>query len=316
MTLDDIAAQGKAAVAKMLTEIETRPDTPEIQALLHEAFATAKGASIGLTGPPGVGKSSLTEALINSFRSQGLSVAVIAVDPSSRRSGGALLGDRTRIETDPEDQQIFMRSMAARGTLGGVAEITFPAIVLLRALYDIVIVETVGVGQSEIEIAEQTDGVVFCVQPGSGDGLQFMKAGVMEIPDIIVVTKGDLGALASRAAADLAGAFSLDSRGESIPVLVVSSATGTGITELTEKIRDLIFVPVFQGSLASQRQSQGLSWARKRLSTYYGELGLSFVTQYLVDDISPFQSIPKIESQLTKAFEEGWRRLQKRDDTR
>ena len=136
-------------------------------------------------------------------------MGVIAVDPSSRRSGGALLGDRTRIETDPADPGVFVRSMAARRRLGGVADLTFPAAVLMRACFDWVIVETVGVGQSEVEIADCADLVVFCAQPGSGDALQFMKAGVMEMPDVVLVTKGDLGAPASRAAADVRGALSL-----------------------------------------------------------------------------------------------------------
>ena len=135
--------------------------------------------------------------MIGKLRASGATVAVIAVDPSSRRSGGALLGDRTRIETDPDDPGAFVRSMAARRRLGGVADLTFPAAVLMRACFDWVIVETVGVGQSESEIADCADLVVFCVQPGSGDALQFMKAGVMEVPDLVLVTKGDLGAPAT-----------------------------------------------------------------------------------------------------------------------
>ena len=144
------------------------------------ALAAPQGLALGLTGPPGVGKSTLINALLARLRARGESVAVIAVDPSSRRSGGALLGDRTRIETDPEDAGVFVRSMAARRRLGGLADITYPAMVLMRALFDLVIVETVGVGQSETEIADCADLVVFCAQPGSGDALQFMKAGVME----------------------------------------------------------------------------------------------------------------------------------------
>ena len=162
-------------------------------ALLEAAWRAPRGVAVGLTGPPGVGKSTLINALIRDLRSRGETVAVIAVDPSSRRSGGALLGDRTRIEVDPGDAGVFVRSMAARQRLGGVAEITFPAVVLTRACFDWVIVETVGVGQSEVEVADVADLVVFCVQPGSGDALQFMKAGVMEVPDLVLVTKGDVG---------------------------------------------------------------------------------------------------------------------------
>ena len=158
---------------------------------------------IGLTGPPGVGKSTLVSALVRAWRAQARTVGVIAVDPSSRRTGGALLGDRTRIDVDPEDQGVFVRSLAARERLGGLADLAAAAMVLMRAIYDIVLVETVGVGQSETEIAEIADTVVFAVQPGSGDSLQFMKAGIVEIPDVALVTKADLGAIAERAKRDL-----------------------------------------------------------------------------------------------------------------
>ena len=148
---------------------------------------------IGLTGPPGVGKSTLVSAFVRAWRERGRTVGVIAVDPSSRRTRGALLGDRTRIDVDPDDQGVFVRSMAARDRLGGLADLCAAAMVLMRALYDVVLIETVGVGQSETEIAEIADTVVFAVQPGSGDSLQFMKAGIVEIPDIALVTKADLG---------------------------------------------------------------------------------------------------------------------------
>ena len=172
-----------------------------------------------LTGPPGVGKSTLASALVAACARGGETVGVIAVDPSSRRSGGALLGDRARIATDPETTRAsFVRSMAARDRLGGLADLTLAAMVLMRALYDRVLVETVGVGQSETEVAGVADTVVFCVQPGSGDSLQFMKAGIVEIPDLVVVTKADLGAAAERARADVAGALSLATAGDDWPV--------------------------------------------------------------------------------------------------
>ena len=149
---------------------------------------------VGLTGPPGVGKSSLCAALVAAWREAGKTVGVIAVDPSSRRSGGALLGDRVRIVPIPTTRASFVRSMAARDRLGGLADQTLAAMVLMRALFDLVLIETVGVGQSETDVAGVADTVVFCVQPGSGDSLQFMKAGIVEIPHVIAVTKADLGA--------------------------------------------------------------------------------------------------------------------------
>jgi LAO/AO transport system kinase len=205
---------GKAQVAAALSAVEIYFDEPDIAGLLDEAFANPKGIVTGITGPPGAGKSTLINALIAGWRSQGQTVAVLAVDPSSRASGGALLGDRVRMRTDPEDNGAFVRSVAARGRLGGLADIAFPAAVLLRALYDRVLVESVGVGQSETDIATVADTAVLCIQPASGDSLQFMKAGIAEIPDIAVVTKADMGTVAMRALADLRGALSLAHRGE------------------------------------------------------------------------------------------------------
>ena len=172
----------------------------------------ARAQVIGLTGPPGVGKSTLIARLIEALRAEDRSVGVIAIDPSSRRSGGALLGDRVRLALDAEDPGVFVRSMAARGRLGGLAAEAFAATLLMRAVYDRVIVETVGVGQSETDIAIVADTVVLCVQPGSGDSLQYIKAGIAEIPDIAVIGKADLGSIALKAQSDLEAALALERR--------------------------------------------------------------------------------------------------------
>ncbi|MEL6583929.1 MAG: P-loop NTPase fold protein [Pseudomonadota bacterium] len=306
MRLSDIREGGKRAVANAITRLETHPRDPAVIALLDEAFEARFGVAIGITGPPGVGKSSLTQALIDELRRRDKSVAIVAVDPSSARTGGALLGDRTRIETDPSDQGVFMRSMAARGSLGGLSAIAFPAVVLLRALFDIVLVETVGVGQSEIEVAERTDGVVFCAQPGSGDALQFMKAGVMEIPDVVFITKGDMGDLARRAAADLKGAFSLDTRGESVPFEVVSSRTGEGISPATDVLLSRLVAPTLSQSGVEKRRLQGEAWALDYLRLRFGEAGLSYVKQAFVGRRSPFGQMSDLEQQLEAALRRGW----------
>lgn len=230
-TLDALRAGGKRAMAQALAQVERAPLVPETVALLDAAFARPHGLTVGVTGPPGVGKSSLLDTVIARLRGQGKTVAVIAVDPSSTRTGGALLGDRARFASlDPLDPGVFVRSMATRGRLGGLSDLVFPAMMLMQATHDVVLVETVGVGQSEIEIAGIADITILCVQPASGDSLQFLKSGVMEVPDMILVTKSDMGGAARRAAADLRSALSVT--GEAATAIhLVSSRTGEGMAE-------------------------------------------------------------------------------------
>jgi LAO/AO transport system kinase len=266
--------EGKAALAKALGEIEAGPEEPATLALLDEAWASPRAAQchvIGITGPPGVGKSTLVGALIGKWRAARKSVGVIAVDPSSRRSGGALLGDRTRLRTDPADHGIFIRSMAARERLGGLAALTYPAAILMRALFDVLVIETVGVGQSETEIAGVADTVLLCLQPGSGDSLQYMKAGIVEIPDIVAVTKGDLGEAARRTAADAAGALSLEAGGWTAPVLIVSALKGEGLAELMTAMERHRVLLAETARLIGKRGEQAQAWLaatlRERLGT-------------------------------------------------
>ena len=187
---------------------------------------------VGLTGPPGAGKSSLLSALLAEWRAAGRTVAVLAVDPSSKRSGGALLGDRALIEHDPEDDGVLIRSTAAGGRLGGLAVATREAVEALAPAFDLVVVETVGVGQSETDVEEVCDQVAVVVQPASGDVLQFLKAGIMEVPDVLVVTKADLGSAAERAQRDLAQALAAIGS-KDVPVVAVSSMPPpSGIEEL------------------------------------------------------------------------------------
>jgi GTPase len=234
-----LRARDLGAAPAALNLLETRsPDArPEIAALLAEVAPERLGGEapahiVGVTGPPGAGKSTLLSALTRAWRADGRTVAVLAVDPTSKRSGGALLGDRARIEADPGDRGLFIRSTAAGERLGGLAPATRAAAQALAAAFDVVVIETVGVGQSETEVAEAADTVAVVVQPGSGDVLQFLKAGIMEVPDVLVVTKADLGTVATRAQRDLEAA--LGSLGESrVPVVAVSSlAPVSGFDEL------------------------------------------------------------------------------------
>ena len=273
MTLAALRAGGKRALAHALARMETHPDDPSVQSLLDEAWEEQRGISLGLTGPPGVGKSTLADALVRRLRERSRTVAVAAVDPSSRISRGAILGDRARINADPTDAGVFVRSFAARDRLGGLADLAAPAIVLFRALFDWTLLETVGVGQSEAEVADVADLVLFCAQPGAGDSLQFMKAGVLEIPDLAVVTKADLGSPAVRAAADLRAALALAvRRGEPPPVLALSASSGEGLDallECLEKSASLLSGP----SLGAKRMLQADAWLAASLKTRFGREG-------------------------------------------
>jgi GTPase len=219
--IEDRSPAGREATLALLAEVSPA-------ALGDEAPAHL----VGVTGPPGAGKSTLLSALVADWRAAGRTIAVLAVDPSSKRSGGSLLGDRARIDHDPKDDGILIRSTAAGGRLGGLAVPTREAADALAAAFDIVVVETVGVGQSETDVEEVCDTVAVVVQPGSGDVLQFLKAGIMEVPDVLVVTKADLGDAARRAQADLDQALAALGSSE-VPVVAVSSvAPTTGIDEL------------------------------------------------------------------------------------
>jgi LAO/AO transport system kinase len=198
----------------------------------------APGHVVGITGPPGVGKSSLLSRLIAEWRTRGRSVAVLAVDPSSRRSGGSLLGDRARIEADPADRELFIRSAAAGDRLGGLAPATRASAAALAAAFDLVVIETVGVGQSETEVADVADTVAVVVQPGSGDVLQFLKAGIMEVPDVLVVTKSDLGSVADRARSDLGAALRALGASDTAVLAVSSVPPASGIAALADALED------------------------------------------------------------------------------
>jgi LAO/AO transport system kinase len=205
-----------APAALNLLESNTPPDREQAALLLREVSPAAVGGEaqghiVGVTGPPGAGKSTLLSALLHAWRQpasgDSKSVAMLAVDPSSKRSGGSLLGDRARVDFDPADRGVLIRSTAAGERLGGLAAATRTAAQALAAAFDVVVIETVGVGQAETEVADVADTVVVVVQPGSGDVLQFLKSGIMETPDVLVVTKADLGQIALATRRDLSAAL-------------------------------------------------------------------------------------------------------------
>jgi LAO/AO transport system kinase len=277
-----IATRDPATVARAISIVEDRRSAsePRTIALLRALDSEARRRShrVGITGPPGVGKSSLVSVLARATRARERTVGVLAVDPSSPRTGGALLGDRARIEVDPRDLGLFVRSMASGGHLGGLARAAGAAVDVLSAVYDVVFVETTGVGQSETDVEHVTDTVVLVVQPASGDVLQFLKAGILEIPDIIVVNKIDLGTVADRALAELRSAIntihSAGRVGWDPPVLATGATTGHGIEALidaTERHRAELEA---SGTLMLRRRRAAAAWALRFFTQRHGEIAV------------------------------------------
>jgi LAO/AO transport system kinase len=253
---------------------------------------------IGLTGPPGVGKSTLTNALVSRARGRGETVGVIAVDPSSRRTGGALLGDRARIATDPSDRGVFVRSMAARDRLGGLSDQTVAAMVLMRAIYDVVLVESVGIGQSEADISFVADTVLLCVQPGSGDSLQFMKAGVTELPDVVAVTKADMVDAARRTRADVEGALTLYSEQRRAAVVLIAASRGEGLEELDRALADHRAWLMQSERLTHKRRAQEDLWVEQSVRARFGSAGLRAMRSGMPLNGGPFSREHAISNEL------------------
>jgi LAO/AO transport system kinase len=222
---------------------------------LMDALFPHSGGSVlwGITGPPGSGKSTLADALIASERNAGRRVGVIAVDPSSPFTGGALLGDRLRMQRHSEDDGVFIRSMASRGHLGGVAAATSDAAkVMAAAGFDTIIIETIGVGQSEVEVIELADLILLVLVPGAGDEVQVMKAGIMEIADLFAVNKCDREG-AERLKTELEYVMRMGEREDPAPVVLTSARTGEGVDELYRSVRDRIRTLETSGKLAERR---------------------------------------------------------------
>ena len=290
------------AAPPALNLIEQRADAAraEAAALLGELSPAALGGEapahvVGVTGPPGAGKSSLLSALVAAWRRGGRTVAVLAVDPSSKRSGGSLLGDRARIDHDPDDRGVLIRSTAAGARLGGLAPPTRAAAQALAAAFDVVVVETVGVGQSETDVEDVADTVVVVVQPGSGDTLQFLKAGIMEVPDLLVVTKADHGEPARRARRDLEAALSsLGSEGT--PVLAVSSVPpASGIDELGQALaahRERLDLGALRAT--ARRRAALAEFAAERGERAVRALGGRRAAERLLGEIEPGADLPAL----------------------
>ncbi|MBX5486636.1 MAG: methylmalonyl Co-A mutase-associated GTPase MeaB [Mycolicibacterium hassiacum] len=259
----------RAALAKAITLVEsTRSDHREQaqQLLMQLTEASGDAVRVGITGVPGVGKSTSIEALGMYLIERGHKVAVLAVDPSSTRSGGSILGDKTRMARLAVHPDAYVRPSPTAGTLGGVAKATRETIVLVEAAgYDVVLVETVGVGQSEVTVAEMVDTFVFLTLARTGDQLQGIKKGVLELADIIVVNKadGEHALEARKAARELTGAIRLIYPRETLwrpPVLTMSALEGTGLAELWDTVLKHRQVLMDAGEFEARRRTQQVKW--------------------------------------------------------
>jgi LAO/AO transport system kinase len=234
---DRLVSGDKRALARGISLVENRD--PEGDRLVSEVFPrTGKARVVGITGPPGVGKSTLIGALTGELRKAEREVAVLSIDPSSPFTRGALLGDRIRLTDHFLDPGVFIRSMASRGALGGLSEAALQvALIMDAAGKDDVLIETVGVGQAEIDIVDHADTIVLALMPGSGDSIQALKAGVMEIPDVIVVNKAD-HPMTDTMVREVRGvlALSQDPEGWKVPILRTEAARGEGVEELATQI--------------------------------------------------------------------------------
>jgi len=231
-----LLAGDKRALARAISLVEN--DDPEGWALVREVYpSTGRAAVVGFTGPPGVGKSTLIGGLTAHSRRAGREVAVLSIDPSSPFTKGALLGDRIRLSDHFLDAGVFIRSMATRGSLGGLSEAALQAALLMDASgKDDVFLETVGIGQAEVDIIDHADTVVLVLMPGAGDSVQALKAGVMEIPDVIVVNKAD-HPLVDTMIREISGALSLGPPQDwRVPIVRTEASKGQGIEELADQI--------------------------------------------------------------------------------
>lgn len=277
-----VAAGERAALAQALNLLDdkrpaARRCAAQLLTLLPSERLDAAGHLVGITGPPGAGKSSLTSALIQVWRQRGQTVGILAVDPSSPLSGGALLGDRVRMHAhDHSGGGVFIRSLACRGEYGGLSAEVWPMSLAMLAAFDIVLIETVGVGQKEIDISKMSDTTIFVAQPASGDSIQFLKAGIMEVPHILVVNKADLGAVARKTLTELRTTVKRQRHEQDwqVPTLLVSAAKGTGIEALADTIASHRAWLVDQQSLLGRRKRFQAEWLLKRLREEYGRFGI------------------------------------------
>jgi LAO/AO transport system kinase len=310
--LVDRATQGDPrAVARLISLVEdASPQLRDVMGLL--ASHTGKARVVGLTGSPGVGKSTSTSALVGAFRRRGLRVGVLAVDPSSPFSGGALLGDRVRMQDHATDPDVYIRSMASRGHLGGLALATPQALRVLGAAgCDVVLVETVGVGQAEVEVAGLADSTVVLLAPGMGDSIQAAKAGILEVADLFVVNKADRDGV-EQTVRDLRYMLSLGDRRDpdawKPPILKTVAAQGVGIDEVVEALDRHYAWLERTGELGRRREARAcreieeltVTALRERMGDVHGSTALPALAKRVVaGEIDPYTAADELVAAVT-----------------
>lgn len=288
---EEIVKGNRRSLAKALSLVED--GGPDAVYLVRRLFSHAgKAHLIGITGSPGVGKSTLVDALISEIRADGLKVGVLAIDPSSPFTGGAILGDRIRMQAHTLDKNVFIRSMANRGHSGGTALATYDACRMMEASgYDVVIIETVGVGQSELSIAQTADTTVLTLMPGSGDDIQAIKSGIMEIGDIFVVNKGDLPG-ANKTASEIIASLELSSKGQNwkAPVHVTNAEVNEGVAAVWKSIKEHRSFLLSSGGLKERR--------KHKLESELSELVSEIARNKLKDSLSESEPVRKLLSMM------------------
>lgn len=268
----------RRSLARALSIVED--GGPEANMLVKKLYSyTGAAHLIGITGSPGVGKSTLLDALIKEIRADGRKVGVLAIDPSSPFTGGAILGDRIRMQEHTLDKNVFIRSMANRGHAGGIALATYDAVRMMEASgYEVIIIETVGVGQSELAIAETADTTVLVLMPGSGDDIQAIKSGIMEIGDVFIVNKADLPG-ANKTASEIVASLELSTKGQSwkAPVISTVAESHQGIKEAWCAIKQHYAYLRESGMLEKRR--------RHRIETELSELVAAIAREHLENSL-------------------------------
>jgi LAO/AO transport system kinase len=297
-----LRAGDRATLARAITLVESKRADHQVAAhrLVQELLGrTGKAARIGITGSPGVGKSATIDALGTYLTEKGHEVAVLAVDPSSTRTGGSILGDKTRMARLAVHPDAYIRPSPTSGTLGGVARATRETIVLLEAAgFDVILVETVGVGQSEVAVANMVDTFVFLTLARTGDQLQGIKKGVLELADIVVVNKadGEYATEAKAAARELTGAIRLIYPRETLwrpPVLTMSALHGTGLSEMWDTVLKHRQVLTDAGEFESRRRAQQVDWT------------WSMVRDTVLDRVLTHPAVKKIRSEVERQVRDG-----------